>query len=197
MSNHKLITILFLSIALLLGPSCITVNVNFPETAVQHAADDFVKDLYGTQPASVEETVPPEEQESKKPSKTPKVKSGFINFFTATAFAQSINMSTPKAREIKARMGTRVSEIMKWKSKGAIGESFDGNLVIKDNADQVKALVETENKDRELLYEEVQSVNALSDHNQDRIRKFFGSAFRSNSPSGSWIENESGKWTKK
>ncbi len=165
--------------------------------AVQHAADDFVKDLYGTQPASVEEPVPLEEKEIKAPAKTQKNKSGFLDFFNSTAFAQSINMTTPKAKEIKARMGTRVAEIMKWKTKGAIGEGFDGNLVIKDNADQVKAIVDAENKDREQLYEEVQSANALSDHNQDRIRKFFGSAFRSNSPAGSWIENESGKWTKR
>ncbi|MEW6056923.1 MAG: DUF1318 domain-containing protein [Bdellovibrionota bacterium] len=35
--------------------SCVTVHVNFPESAVQRAADDFVRDLYGS-PASVAQT---------------------------------------------------------------------------------------------------------------------------------------------
>src|SRR5579872_4764189 len=37
--------ILAITIATLVT-SCITVNVNFPESAVQRAADDFVQDLY-------------------------------------------------------------------------------------------------------------------------------------------------------
>ena len=31
---------------LFVGISCVTVNVNFPEGAVQKAADDYVKELY-------------------------------------------------------------------------------------------------------------------------------------------------------
>ena len=192
--------------------ACITVNVNFPESAVQRAADDFVRDLYkdsSAQSSDAEEPTSPVKTKKKKAPASnakPSVSSSILKFFDflPTAHAQELNMSSPKSKEIRARMGSRVGEIVKFKQKGALGENFEGELTLKDasglSADEKKIaekLVKEENKDRNDLYEEIQSVNSISDRKQTRIRKFFGNAFRMNSPAGTWIEAEEGKWKKK
>lgn len=199
---------------LVLG-SCITVNVNFPESAVQRAADDFVRDLYrGTtavaeadtkvdakgDAAAVKSSV---KKSSKKKSEHPApsdvAKPGephgwIIDFGIASAHAQELNMHSPKAESIKARMKGRVGEIAKWKSKGAICETSDAMLVFKSpdkaggEAASVSKLVQSENADRDELYQEIQEVNKIQDRKQTKIRKFFAAAFRENSPAGTCFE---------
>ncbi len=233
---------------LFLFASCITVNVNFPESAVKKAADDFVKELYSSEaqasaPKDLQEANPTQydverqAQEVKKSIKkkskkrkvsespehardvdatkandepTPKQESPEPQSFNvwpdliATAFAQEINTSSPQATKIKTRMAARVRDLSKWKSKGSLGESYDGTLVLKDigslsaeERKQANKLKEDENKDREALYEEIQDVNKIKDPKQTRLRKMFGEAFRQHSPAGTWIEAEDGKWMKK
>lgn len=213
--NAKLLSLL----TVLFFAACITVNVNFPESAVQRAADNFVQDLYKDTNASTvgdasqKPIEAPSEKETKKKSKKPisdnKTQS-YFNFsiinevYAEEAHAQDLNMSTKKAQEIKARMAARVPTIIDQKRKSLIGETFDGNLTVKEDSKlskeekkSLKNLVDQENKDRNELYEEIQSANSISDRKQTRIRKFFGSAFKSNSPSGTWIETEEGQWNKK
>jgi uncharacterized protein YdbL (DUF1318 family) len=179
-------------IILLILSSCITVNVNFPESAVQRAADDFVRELY----QKTEETKP-SNSSNKKQTK-------ILNFLIEEAFAEELKLSSPKTLEIKKRMSERVSTIIEWKKKGKLGETYDGNLKLHDTKglskeakDKLKKLVEEENEDRNLLYQEIQNLNQLTDHNQSRIRKFFANAFKENSPTGTWIQDEQGNWTQK
>lgn len=201
--------------------ACITVNVNFPESAVKQAADDFVRDLYKDSatasageaasdsarvPTSNESEKPAKKKKNAKPAPNP---STFFDLLRAldplpAALAEELNMSSSKAKSIKGRMSARLGEILKWKAKGALGETYDGNLaprdtgaLSRDEKKQVDALVEKENSDRAELYDEIQSVNSISDRKQTRIRKLFGNAFRSNSPAGTWVEAESGTWTRK
>ena len=196
----------FIILFLIFLIGCITVNVNFPESAVQRAADDFVRDLY--KDASATTTVPtPTEEPKEKPSKTTSKKTKTTEFniyFMNQAFAQELNMSSAKAREIKTKLASRVSEIVKWKQTGAIGENQEGELTLKDSASlskdskkHVEQLIEDENKDRTELYEEIQTTNSITDRKQTKIRKFFGNAFRQNSPAGTWIQSDSGNWSKK
>ncbi len=204
--------------------SCITVNVNFPESAVQRAADDFVRDLYRDTASNSTSTpaVEPAEKTTEKSTEkglekkkkkdlkqnTQTSKTSFfqnISFtFLPHAFAQDLNMSSPKAKEIRGRMGSRVAEIITWKQKGIIGENFEAELVIRDlnaipkqDKSRVEKLISDENSDRKELYEDIQKVNSIEDRKQTKIRKFFGNAFRQNSPAGTWIENDAGSWTRK
>lgn len=194
LSFRFLVTCLFLLVL-----SCITVNVNFPETAVQRAADDFVHDLYSN---------PPTEKSSEGtfyrfyfPKKF-EIKVGI-----SEAYAQVINTQTPKTKKIKARMAKRVKKISLLKKEGILGESVDGNLVLKNPQKAAKyekyglkktqKLIEQENEDREELYEEIEEANKLSDKNHSRIRKIFGKAFQNNSPKGTWIEDADGNWDQK
>lgn len=180
--------------AILALGACITVNVNFPESAVQRAADDFVRDLYKDDTKAA----------PAPPSKGTKPKTSLYDALVPSAWAQEINTSTPDAIKIKKRMSERVGKISQWKSKGVLGETVDGMLVVKDpkslvagDRKEVEALVKAENGDREDLYEEIQEANSITDRKQAKIRKFFSAAFREHSPPGTWVEAESGDWSKK
>ncbi len=204
---------LFICVAI---AGCVTVNVNFPESAVQRAADSFVKDLYQPAPAApqvdaavgsaqVKNSV--KKVSKKKSTNAPAnpvpsapVKAGtepstwLISFGLAEAYAQEINTSSPKAATIKARMKDRVAEISLWKAKGAVCETADGMLVFKHPekagaaAGAVTKLVKAENDDRDALYAEIQDTNKITDRKQTRIRSIFSAAFKENSPAGTCFE---------
>ncbi|MBI3541703.1 MAG: DUF1318 domain-containing protein [Deltaproteobacteria bacterium] len=191
--------------------SCITVNVNFPETAVQKAANDFVSDLYkpapavadngkatATEAADVKNAV---KKSSKK--KTPKAPAAqpdkpttwIFSFGVTDAFAQEVSTGSPKAQEIKGRMKGRIAELDKWKSKGAVCETADGMLVLKHpekaggDAGAVSQLLKAENDDRDALYAEIVDHNKIKDRNQTRVRSFFAAEFKKFSPAGTCFEN--------
>lgn len=192
--------------------SCITVNVNFPETAVQQAANDFVKDLYkspvantseASQAAAASETVKNTvKKSSHKKTKAPAAEekpSGTSpstwNFSLFTeAYAQEINTSSPKANEIRNRMRARVDEVRKWKTMGVVCETSDAMLVVKHpekaggNAAAAEKFVREDNADRDALYQEIAEVNRITDRKQTKIRKFFAAAFRQHSPPGTCFE---------
>ncbi|MGE4231920.1 MAG: DUF1318 domain-containing protein [Bacteriovoracia bacterium] len=169
-------------------------NVNFPESAVQRAADDFVRDIYTNPPSDSK----PDTKEEVKPENQDQ---GFFQVILLNqAFAQQVRTDSVKAKKIKARMHARVPQIVKFKKDGLLGETLDGNLVLKDprkagtKLKSVRALVDEENTDRDQLYAEVAEVNSITDRNQARIRKIFASAFRKNSPAGTWIQQEDESW---
>ena len=170
--------------------SCITVNVNFPESAVQRAADDFVRDLYQE---SAQATPVKGKSDKVLPTETKKLKRGayFSLSLVSEAWAQELNMNDPKVQSIKAKMKNRIPDLNTYRNSGAICETSDGMLRAKDlkkagaDAAMVAKLVEAENADRDSLYETIQSINQITDRKQTRIRKFFSAAFRSQtSPAG-------------
>jgi uncharacterized protein YdbL (DUF1318 family) len=181
--------------ALLTAAACITVNVYFPEGAVQRAADDFVKDLYQKTPKP---------QDGASPAAKP---GAFLLEMVLLPYAvagDEINISTPAAQAIKDRMAGRVAELSSFKSKGVIGETSDGNVALKDAAGlalkdraTVERLISAENADRSALYDELQKANKLTDHNQAKIRATFSKAFQQHSPAGTWVQSEAGGWSRK
>ncbi len=191
---------LSLLLASLVWISCITVNVNFPEGAVQKAADDYVRELYRAKQ---------EKDSVGKGEIKPEVKPGafneiFVLVQDAVAADVVINVKTPKAKEIQSRLATRLDEVLAAKRSGVLGESQDGMLVIKDSASlkpiqrkKMESLVNSENADRNLLYSEVVQSNSLATTRTMDVQKSFSRSFQSESPSGTWVESESGTWSKK
>ena len=188
----KVLTILFFALV-----GCITVNVNFPESAVQKAADDFVNDLYkGSSTVAVDTQAPSAKSvksQVKKKNKNQKSEpssqngsSGWLNLdifsLIPNAYAQELNTDFPQAIAIKNRMRSRMSELQSLKSSGVICEARDGLVKIKDSAKaskESKELVSIENKDREELYSAIPEANHFNDPDQKRTRSFFAAAFRS------------------
>jgi uncharacterized protein YdbL (DUF1318 family) len=174
------------------------VNVNFPESAVQKATDDYVRDLYRAKEKG--KTTPGSDQSSAPASKV----SSFFSFsLIGEAYADDFKVQSPKADQIKARLRSRLDDLIAQKRSGNVGESNDGKLVVKATnlppllMKKVKTLVEQDNADRMDLYKEVANLNGLGSSGTATVQKSFARSFQSLSPSGTWIQDSDGNWTKK
>ena len=181
-----------------LTTSCVTVNVNFPESAVQKATDDYVRDLYRAK------------EKGKNPVPLPEASgktSGTLIFDfipTAAAAEATIKVDSDKALKIKDKLASRVADVIAQKRAGVLGETNDGMLELK-GAEKVKpllkkkieSLVSAENSDRRELYSEVASSNGISQGRVKDIQKSFARSFQAESPSGTWLQDGDGKWAQK
>ncbi len=181
-----------------LAVGCVTVNVNFPESAVQKATDDYVRDLYRAK----------EKGKSPTPEASAKTTSSLGNGFqlipSAEAAEVNIKVDSNKALALKGKLASRVAEVILQKRAGALGETNDGLLEYK-GSDQVKPLlkrkiegmVAAENSDRIELYDEVATANAIPKGRIKDIQKSFARSFQAESPSGTWLQDSEGKWAQK
>jgi uncharacterized protein YdbL (DUF1318 family) len=178
---------------------CVTVNVNFPESAVQKATDDYVRDLYRAKEKG-KVTTPGQEQGTTSASK---VSSSFTFALVSEAYADDFKVQSAKADAIKARLRSRLDDLIAQKRSGAIGETNDGKLVLKDTKlppllqKKVKQLIDSDNADRMDLYKEVAHLNGLGSDGLATVEKSFARSFQSLSPSGTWIQSSDGSWTQK
>lgn len=182
-------------------PACMTlnVNVNLPESAVQKATDDYVRDLYrakekGRTPGTPSPSASPEAQPAEKAS-----------LFLASAWADVVfKVNSDGALKIREKLVANLDEVLAHKRAGYLGETYDGSLVLR-NAENLKPLlkkkiektVQTENAARKELYEEVLRSNSLDSSKLKDIQKSFGRSFQAESPSGTWVQDGEGSWIQK
>jgi uncharacterized protein YdbL (DUF1318 family) len=185
--------------------ACVTVNVNFPESAVQKATDDYVRELYRAKKR------PTEPQAEPAPAPTSSWFQGFELIPSAVAEeipggALEFKVDAPSTAKIRESMRSRLEEVLRFKREGILGESVDGRLAIKDQAKfqskkllmkKIDQLMSDENRDRERLYQEVLSLNQLPPARLKNIRKSFSRSFQNESPSGTWVESKEGVWEEK
>lgn len=205
--------------------ACVTVNVNFPESAVQKATDDYVRELYRAKEKGKTPTGDPSAKPTPAPTssavETPKPVS-FLTLIPSAHAQEGANLNfrvdTDKALKIRDRLSARLDEVVKLKRDGVLGETNDGNVELHNDAPLKKAklmaktgakaaaedpikkaqkLVESENKDRSDLYEEVLSANNIGKGRMKDIRKSFARSFQAESPSGTWVQDPEGVWTQK
>lgn len=177
--------------------SCVTVNVYFPAAAVQKAADEIVDDVRSKEEA---------------PAPTPKQdRSGWLQdrlkelLGPAQAYAAvNIDISTPAIRGLKDSMKNRFGQLKPFYDKGAIGETNQGFLEVRDvgalslpERGQVNNLVQQENRDRQSLYREIANANKLGAESVPEIQKIFANSWRDKSQPGWWVQNDGGAWGKK
>jgi uncharacterized protein YdbL (DUF1318 family) len=179
----------------LLVVACVTVNVYFPASAVQKAADEIVDDIRKNGPS-------PET----KSDKSSWLKEGLEHLCgVQVAHAEmNIDVSTPTVRALREKMKGRFPLLKPFYDKGNVGENNRGLLEIrvteglglKDKA-QLNGLVEGENKDRTALYKEIVSANKLGNEVMPQVQKLFANSWRQKSQQGWWVETDKGEWEKK
>jgi uncharacterized protein len=198
------------AIAMLAAAACVTVNVNFPESTVQKATDDYVKELYQAKekgrekkpPAPVPGAGPGAGGDPAKPQTSP---TSWMPELIPSAMAAEADLNfktdTPKATEIKKRLAANVDTVLAQKKAGNLGESNDGLLVLKTDkpllVKKLEPMVKAENADREDLYQEILTANQMAKGRLVDIRKSFARSFQGQSPTGTWIQDADGAWTKK
>ena len=182
--------------------ACVTVNVVLPESAVQRAADDYVRELYKAK----------ERSKATTPAAEPSAKPTTSHFsLISEAFADEagvFSLKSPKAHAILTKLAPQLHEIDSLKESGQIGEGNDGFLVVKDagaglsgpkkiNAQKnATKVVDAANKLRKELYEEGQA-SATGQVKLETIQKSVGHSFEEFSPKGTWIQDAKGAWSKK
>lgn len=177
----------------------ITVNVYFPTEAVEEAAEKIIDEIESGE----ESQAKPEEggQQSHFWKNIPYCISG-----NSTVYADEIdlNLTTPAIRKMIDSMKARNTEIVHFKDKGAIGETNDGMLAIRDmkglggeEIRTVKRLLKAENNDRETLYKELAAANKIEQSEVGRIKTIFAKTRISKAKPGHWHHDENGNWTQK
>jgi uncharacterized protein YdbL (DUF1318 family) len=189
-------------VALLLAwfvSSCVTVNIYFPAAAVERAADEIVKETWGSRT----ESAPKEAPRSQVPTATGRLVS---LAFTDEAFAQEadINVSNPAIRALKDSIKNRSGSIKPFMDRGNVGITKDGlltvrttdGLTLKERA-EVQQLVDAENRDRESLYLEIAKANNFPQSSVAKIKSIFARSWIEQAQAGWWIQDERGNWKTK
>lgn len=193
------------ALACVIALACVTVNVNFPESAVQKATDDYVRDLYKAKEKGKTPTAAPSKSTSLGIARVLAAIDLTTDAHALDASDFSFKVETAKTAEIKDRQSQRLSELAD-KARGQWGEGKDGYLAVRATDDfkkkallvkRVEKLVADENADRKELYGEVLSANKLPPARMIDIQKKFANSFREAAPEGTWIQDDGGSWAKK
>ena len=189
-------TRLILGLFACLLAACVTVNVYFPASAAERAADMIVKDVY--------DAGSKDEPTSALPMRVRAGLVAVLDLLIPAAAAQQpdINISTPAISQLRQAMEARHAQLRPYYGSGAIGMQADGLIVLRDPKtvplearNLVKKLVADENADRNRLYAEVAQANAHPEWQPD-IRRIFATAWVQNAPAGWWYQ-AGGNWAQK
>ena len=184
--------------------SCVTVNIYFPAAAIQKAADQFVEDVRKTPEQKPQQT--PEQNPEQKKDKTSRLQQFRLLALAPTdaEAAVDVNVSTPAIRGLKGSMASRFPELQPLYAKGAIGETNNGYLAVRDTGAlslkeraDLNRLMEQENADRRALYTEIIRANNLAMNNLAEVERLFANSWRDKSSPGWWIQQDGGQWVKK
>lgn len=185
--------------------SCVTVNIYFPAAAIQKAADQIVDDVRKT-PEQKPDQTPQQKPEDQKDKSSLWERLRFVRLGPTEAYAAAVdvNVSTPAIRGLKASMASRFPQLQPLYGKGAIGETNNGLVAIRDTGAlslkekaDVNRLVDQENADRQALYAEIIRANNLDLGRLAEVQKLFANSWRDKSSPGWWIQSDSGQWGKK
>ena len=182
--------ILFLALSIV-AIACVTINIYFPEAAVQKTAEEIVDEVRKT------------DEESKGKQEKEITHSSFS--LVPAAYAQEEErVSSPKIRALKQSLKDKEPLLVPFFEKGNIGEANDGfiqvrnedNLSLKEKAD-LRRVTKDVNNDRENLYSEVATALDIDPGQIPRIQKIFAKRWIENSRIGWWIQKEDGQWERK
>jgi hypothetical protein len=174
-----------------LAIACVTINIYFPEAAVQKTAEEIVDEVRKS------------EEEGKKKQEKDIVLSSF-SFIPAAYAQEEERVSTPKIRALKQALKEKEPLLQPLFEKGNIGEANDGfvqirsedDISLKEKAD-VRRLTKEVNSDRENLYTEVAKALNIEESQIPRIQKIFAKSWIENSRPGWWIQKDDGEWIRK
>lgn len=196
--KKKLSKIAFPAFLFFVIGSCVTINIYFPAAAVEKAAEEIVKEIYGE-----EEPEGPKGEEPQGFNYSPFRFAG-LEFGPTAAYAAEeadINITTPAIRTLRQSLRQRMASIKPFLDKGNVGISNDGLLVVrstdglnlKEKA-TLKRLVDSDNRDREALYVEIAKANNYEPGRVADIKKLFARSWIKEARGGWWVQEPDGKW---
>jgi uncharacterized protein YdbL (DUF1318 family) len=182
--------------ALLWMMACVTVNVYFPAKEVEKKAGEIVDEIR-------KKDQPPPGTPSGPQSKWEVICAIILNH--GLAFAQKeAEASTPAMQQLKKQMNERFSRLTPFFQKGALGENNKGFLEMREikglspvERNELKQLLEAENRDRKALYQEVATSMKIQANQIGKVQRIFADKWQQAATSGWWIQKEDGQWLQK
>ena len=98
------------------------------------------------------------------------------------------------AQGIKARMQSRLPEIVALKDEGVIGEDNRGYLTFVGSVKKKVDVVEAENNDRRQVYTAIAQQERTT---VDVVGRLRARQIAQNASPGEWLQNENGQWIRK
>jgi uncharacterized protein YdbL (DUF1318 family) len=192
----------------LLTAACFTINVYFPEAAIQDLSNKIEEQVVkeaAAKAAAASDAPPPSE-----PVEKPKESSSVLDLLLGTSVAHADEVvapevSSPAIRKIIDSRAGRLDQLNDLKAKGVIGENNQGLVEaraletlgdLKARAD-VQRLVKAENIDREELYKEVAAAKGVDLAQLPKIRETYAETLRDRAKPGEWIQGPDGGWKRK
>jgi uncharacterized protein YdbL (DUF1318 family) len=185
--------------------NCVTVNitVNFPEAAVEEAADEINREIRGDIFEEAEEGQP--SSWLNLPLRRSPIRVA-VHFGTVSAHAQpaqiDLKVTNPVIRKLNKQRAERAKTINQYLAKAYIGEGTDGYLKEMSAIESLALMelaktrqeVKKENTDRKALYQEFANINDLP---FDKVAEVFAESNRKWLLAGQYYMNKKGNWLKK
>jgi uncharacterized protein YdbL (DUF1318 family) len=121
-----------------------------------------------------------------------------------TGKGQTISPEKKRVLDAKRRQKFNQDDVVEMKTVGLVGENNQGFLEVIDKeklqsdsekTEFVATLVTEENEDREVIVDRVIELNEnLKDAVRENILAIFAEMNQKNSPIGTWIQDQVGKW---
>lgn len=185
----------------LLLSACVTINVYFPASAAEKAADRIIEDVWGQQPPGQ----PPAAEEPQAGTRPAGLLLGMLEVLVPAAQAQQadIDISSPAIKKIETAMKARHSRLEQFYASGAVGLTNDGLVAVRDPKQvplaqrrTVNQLVAEENRDRKALYQAIAEANGHPEW-QGQIQDTFASRWIAKARKGWWYQDGGGRWKQK
>jgi uncharacterized protein YdbL (DUF1318 family) len=177
MKRHGKFVKTAVALAILSLGACVTINIYFPAEKVEAVAGEIVQEVRGLKPEK-ETDAPPKDKSSS-------LQRPLLLASTAWAAEDVTSVSNPTIRALKQQMKDRYPLLKPHFKSGVLAEGADGYVALanagalnlKDKRD-VAGLVEAENKDRRVLYQEVAKALKIEPSQTDRVATIFAGEWR-------------------
>jgi uncharacterized protein YdbL (DUF1318 family) len=187
----------------------VTVNINFPQERIDSAASS-IETLVRNPRQPPDEPAKPDTAPPAAPATGPRsdaatlvaaARSGLgVGVAEAEARAPELKTRTPEVMALIASRRARYPELAAAMRRGCLGEANRGLVVARPGegcGPDVAALVAAENADRMALYRTLVEQNQMPARDLERVQASFSAAHRRRAPDGAWVQDESGRWTRK
>ena len=130
---------------------------------------------------------------------SPKNSSRLEDWIIPSAWADALQLKfmTPQVQKAVDSRRDRFDQLKAAKAQGFVGEDNQGHVVALGGGPDTQSLIETENKDREIIYRTIVEQNQLAPDAIGTIRSTFAEVQREKAESGEKVQLPSGDWITK
>ena len=182
--------------------ACVTINVYFPASQAERAAERIVDEILG----DPEKEKQIEEQTEKGAQlifkQTNHLLASLSTMFISDAVAAQpdFSVNTPAIKRLQSSMAKRHTQLAQFYNSGAIGFDNRGLVALKDQSKitlkqrgTLNSLLRAENKDRNALYKAIADANGHPEWEKD-VRAVFAKKWIQKARSGWWYQDAQGNW---